>query len=72
LRVDNGRKLGTFFNVEKIDTKLGYAERRPLICVRGRLTRLCKPGDRVYHPIETYDRKDGKRIRGVDLEILWD
>lgn len=70
LRVDNGAELEEFFKVEKIDTKLGYAEGKPLICVRGKLASCCKPGNRVRHIIETYDRKDGKRIRGIDIEVL--
>ena len=68
--MDNGGELEKIFKIEKIDTKLGYAEGKPLICVRGKLANHCKPGDRVCHTIETYDRRDGKRIRGVDLEVL--
>ncbi len=70
LRVTNGAELEKFFRAEKIDTKLGYAEGKPLICVKKKLACQCKPGDRVCLTIEAYDRKDGRRIRGINIDVL--
>ena len=70
LPVDNGDELEEFFRVEKRDTRLKYAYGKPLICVRGELAKLCKPGAHVRHTIEAYDRKDGKRIRGIEIKVL--
>jgi len=70
LRVDNGAELEEFFKVEKIDTKLTYAEGKPLICVREKFASCCKPGNHIRHTIEVYDRKDGRRIRGIGIKVL--
>ena len=71
LRVVNGKELEKFFKDEKIDTKLSYAEGKPVIGVRGILTTYCKPGDRVNHIIETQDEKNGLRgIKGVSIKVL--
>ena len=70
LKVDNGSELEQFFTSEKIDTKLDYSDEKPFIKVRGKLTLHCREGDRVCLTIETYKRKDGNRIKGVDLEVL--
>ncbi len=70
LKADNGSELETFFKSEKIDTKLDYSEGKPVIKVTGKLALLCRDGDRVYLTIETYPRKDGIRIRGVDIKVL--
>jgi hypothetical protein len=71
LRVDNGNELEKFFRDEKIDTKLGYAEGKPVIGVRGELTTYCKPGDHVHHTIETQDKKNGFRgIKSISIKVL--
>lgn len=71
LRVDNGHELEKFFRVEGIDTKLGYAEGKPVICVRGELASCCRHGNRVRHTIETKDRKNGFRgIIGISIEVI--
>ena len=71
LRVNNGKELESFYRTERIDTKLSYAEGKPVIGVRGELTSFCKPGDRVELTIETQDRKNGFRgIKGISLKSL--
>ena len=70
LRVENDKELEEFFKVERIDTRLGYAEGKPVIGVRGRLASVCKPGDRVRHIIETQDKKNGFRgIVGISIKV---
>jgi hypothetical protein len=70
LKAENGSELEAFFKSEKIDTKLSYSEGKPVIVVRGQLTLTCHEGDRVCHTIEPNKTKAGKRIRGVDIEVL--
>ncbi len=70
LRVDNGRELEKFYRIERIDTKLRYAEGKPALSVRGELTTRCKPFDRVRHVIETKDRRNGRGIIGVSIEVI--
>jgi len=71
LRVNNGKELEKFYKDERIDTKLGYAEGKPVIGVRGELTTYCKPGNLVELIIETKDRKNRFRgIRGISIKVL--
>jgi len=70
LRVDNARELEEFYRVERIDTKISYAEGKPALTVRGELAARCKPYDRVRHIIETKDRKNGRGIIGVSIEVI--
>ena len=70
LKVDNGPELEEFFKRERVNTKLDYSDGKPFIKVRGRLALLCHEGDRVCLTIETYERIDGNRIRGVDIQVL--
>jgi hypothetical protein len=70
LRVDNARELEAFYRDERIDTKLFYAEGKPALTVRGELAARCKPYDRVRHIIETKDRKNGRGIIGVSIEVI--
>ena len=71
LRVDNGKELENFYREERIDTKLDYADGKPVIGVRGELATRCKPGDLAELTIETKDRKNGFRgIKGISLTVL--
>jgi len=70
LRVDNARELEEFYRSERIDTKLRYAEGKPALSVRGELAARCNPFDRVRHVIETKDRRNGRGIIGVSIEII--
>jgi hypothetical protein len=70
LKAENGSELEEFFKSENIDTKLSYSEEKPVIKVKGELALQCHEGDRVCLTIEIYPRKDGRRIRGVDIKIL--
>ena len=71
LKADNGLELEEFFKNEKIDTKLDYSDGKPVIVVRGKLALLCSEDDHVCLTIETYNRIDGKRIRGVDIKVFY-
>lgn len=70
LKADNGSELKTFFKSENIVTKLSSSNGKPVIKVRGELSLQCREGNTVCLTIETYPRKDGRRIRGVDIKIL--
>ena len=70
LRVDNARELEEFYRNERIDTLLRYAEGKPAFTVRGRLAAQCKPFDRVRHVIDARDRKSGRGLVGVSIEVM--
>lgn len=71
LPADNGPELEQFYRSERIDTKLDYVGKKPVVTVRAqRFVRSCRPGDRVKHTIESIDRQGGHGIRGVDLVVV--
>lgn len=71
IRVENVDELRRFWAEERIVTRLDWAGGGPpLVTVSAReLVSRCQPGDWVDYTIETWDRKDGRRIRGISLTV---
>ena len=69
LPADNGPELEAFYKGERIATTLHRVGAKPVITVRGRFARRCRSGKRVRHTIESVDRKSGRGIKAVDMEI---
>ncbi len=70
MRVEDVKKIESFYREERIDTKLRYAEDYPLIGVRGKLASRCKPNDRVLLTLETTQRAGKIGIRNIDVRVL--
>jgi len=72
VRVQNAPELDQFWRENDIDTRLDWAgDSPPLVTVsRADLVALCRPGDTVDYNFETWDRADGRRIRGLALSVV--
>ena len=72
VRVQNKEETRRFWEVERIDTHLDWAGVvSPLVSMgKQNLINQCKPGDLIDYTIETWDRADGRRIRGVAVRII--
>jgi hypothetical protein len=72
IRVENADELRRFWADERIVTRLDWAgDDPPLVTIGAKeFVSRCQPGDRVDYTIETWDRRDGRRIRGVSLTMI--
>jgi hypothetical protein len=71
IRVHNDAALRQFWADERIDTKLDWDRSKVLIALNiQRLVNRCEIGDIVDYLIETRDQANGRRIRGVALEVV--
>jgi hypothetical protein len=70
MAADNGDELTAWITAHGIDTHFTKIGGRPAVKIRGRLAAQCRPGLRIRHTIEVYDRRDGRRVRGVSVEPL--
>lgn len=72
VRAENEEDIRAFWAAENIDTRLDWAGVGPLLVSMSaqNLVSQCKPGDLVDYTIETWNRSDGKRIRGVAVQVI--
>lgn len=71
IRVQNLNALREFWNVEGIDTDMDWNPNEVLVTLSSReFVDRCSEGDIVDYTIETWDRANGRRIRGVDLRVI--
>ena len=67
LPASNWRELLAFWKRARIATRLESSRGKPSVKVRGALAARCVPGTSVAYEIETQERADGRRIRGVGV-----
>jgi hypothetical protein len=70
LPADNGDDLRTWIQTNGIETSFTTVNGHPAGKIRGKLAAKCHPGLRIRHTIAIYDRRDGRRIRGVVVDPL--
>jgi hypothetical protein len=71
IRVHNVAALRQFWADEDIDTDMDWDRREVLITLsKEEFVDGCDIGDTVDYTIESWDRADGRRIRGVALQVI--
>lgn len=71
IRAQNVEDLRAWWNAEQIDTDLDWERSEVLVTVSVQeFVSRCDVGDTVDYTIEPWDRADGRRIRGVALEVV--
>jgi len=71
IRVHNVHEMRQFWDTEGIDTDMDWNRSEVLVTVSVQeFVNRCSEGDIVDYTIETWDRADGRRIRGVDLQVV--
>jgi hypothetical protein len=71
IRVRNVGEMRRFWESEGIHTDMDWNPREVLVTLSNQdFVNRCSDGDAVEYTIETWDRADGRRIRGVDLRIV--
>ena len=70
LPADNGEELRTWIQTNGIETSFTTVNGAPAVKIRGKLAAQCHPGLRIRHTIAIYDRRDGRRIRGVAVDSI--
>lgn len=67
---ENEDEFREWLEASRVDTLVTSARGRLAVKVRGAFAAACRPGSRVRYTVEAYERRDGRRIRGLKVDPL--
>jgi len=70
MQTDNGREFSEWIKANSISTRFSIVSGYPAVKIRGSFASKCKPGSKIRHIIEVYDRIDGRFIRTIRVESI--